>query len=143
MFTTFVGVSADRRQLDKAPSTKTAPASSSSSASSPGPPRQKRNQVARACDWCRVHRIKCDSSTPCRNCQTRGGQCSRNTSNEMRTLSQAVRSVYYDSRHVTDGIDALMKRNRAVAKPGQGAGGPNWAPCRQFGCSQTQKEYPT
>ena len=38
--------------------------------------RRKRNQVVRACDWCRKHRVKCDSHYPCSNCANRGGECS-------------------------------------------------------------------
>ncbi|KAK2793532.1 hypothetical protein FQN52_001118 [Onygenales sp. PD_12] len=37
---------------------------------------RRRNQVARACDWCRLNRVKCDDKQPCQNCQSRGGQCS-------------------------------------------------------------------
>ncbi|KAJ6112042.1 hypothetical protein N7523_008103 [Penicillium sp. IBT 18751x] len=33
------------------------------------PSRRKRAQVARACDWCRLNRIKCDERKPCQNCR--------------------------------------------------------------------------
>ncbi|KAI5926242.1 fungal-specific transcription factor domain-containing protein [Camillea tinctor] len=36
----------------------------------------KRQQVSRACNWCRVNRVKCDNSIPCNNCRTRGRKCS-------------------------------------------------------------------
>ncbi|KAK4152333.1 fungal-specific transcription factor domain-containing protein [Chaetomidium leptoderma] len=42
-------------------------------------PRRKRSQVVRACDWCRKHRVKCDSHYPCSNCANRGGECSNET----------------------------------------------------------------
>ncbi|CAI6331742.1 unnamed protein product [Periconia digitata] len=38
--------------------------------------RPKRQQVLRACVWCRTHRIKCDSSFPCTNCRARNRKCS-------------------------------------------------------------------
>lgn len=55
--------------------------------------RSRRNQVARACDWCRVHRIKCDNNFPCYNCQNRGGQCSNEWTSEVRTLPHAFREI--------------------------------------------------
>ncbi|KAH8698120.1 fungal-specific transcription factor domain-containing protein [Phaeosphaeriaceae sp. PMI808] len=35
----------------------------------------KRAQVARACDFCRTNRIKCDEDLPCTQCRQRGLQC--------------------------------------------------------------------
>lgn len=48
-----------------------------SSANSPVAPssRPKRTTVARACDWCRLNRVKCDDGQPCKNCRTRGVRC--------------------------------------------------------------------
>ena len=60
------------------------------------PPRtrqRKRGQVARACDWCRVHRIKCDSGNPCSNCKNRGGQCSYSGAMKAATLPHAYREI--------------------------------------------------
>lgn len=60
------------------------------------PPRtrqRKRGQVARACDWCRVHRIKCDSDNPCSNCKNRGGQCSNRGAMKAATLPHAYREI--------------------------------------------------
>lgn len=54
---------------------------SSTSTPSLGIPRQvqgrKRQQVSRACDHCRVYRIKCDNETPCTNCRSKDQQCHR------------------------------------------------------------------
>ncbi len=58
-----------------------------------GRPRAKRVQVAQACDWCRVHRVKCDNSRPCQNCVARGALCGKTRSVEVRTLPQAFRCV--------------------------------------------------
>ncbi|KAJ6028193.1 C6 transcription factor [Penicillium herquei] len=60
---------------------------------SPSRPRPKRNQVARACDWCRQNRIKCDDSQPCQNCRTRGIQCSNAKRTDMPTLPAANREI--------------------------------------------------
>ena len=60
------------------------------------PPRtrqRKRGQVARACDWCRVHRIKCDSDNPCLNCKNRGGQCSNSGATKVANLPHAYREI--------------------------------------------------
>ncbi|KAL5363698.1 fungal-specific transcription factor domain-containing protein [Aspergillus floccosus] len=48
-----------------------------SSATSPivSSSRPKRSTVARACDWCRLNRVKCDDGQPCKNCRTRGVRC--------------------------------------------------------------------
>ena len=59
------------------------------------PVRPKRSHVVRACDWCRVHRIKCDNNFPCYNCQNRGGQCSTKGIGEVRTLPHAIRYLSY------------------------------------------------
>ena len=55
--------------------------------------RQKRGQVARACDRCRVHRVKCDSGNPCSNCKNRGGQCSYSGALKATTLPHAYREI--------------------------------------------------
>ena len=51
--------------------------------------RQKRKQVARACDGCRISRIKCDDNSPCSNCKNKGRHCSNNGATRATTLSQA------------------------------------------------------
>ena len=69
------------------------------------PPRtrmKKRGQVARACDWCRVHRIKCDSDNPCWNCKNRGGQCSNNGAMKAATLPHAYREIERLERRVEE-----------------------------------------
>ncbi|KAI0203584.1 hypothetical protein F4808DRAFT_417208 [Astrocystis sublimbata] len=57
------------------------------------PLRPKRQQVARACDSCRMHRIKCDNCVPCKNCVNRGEQCINKSPGERRTLPQAYREI--------------------------------------------------
>lgn len=53
--------------------------------------RPKRKQVARACDWCRLNRIRCDDKQPCSNCRNRGGSCS---SSKPLSLAAANRYVF-------------------------------------------------
>ncbi|KAI2636553.1 fungal-specific transcription factor domain-containing protein [Hypomontagnella submonticulosa] len=104
MFTTFVGTSAAN-----SPRSSRSAESVINSVSPDGPqqprPRQKRSQVTRACDWCRVHRIKCDNNHPCLNCQNRGGQCSNDRTGQVRTLPHAFRE-----------IERLKKRNQELQK---------------------------
>ncbi|KAJ0420220.1 fungal-specific transcription factor domain-containing protein [Aspergillus carlsbadensis] len=54
---------------------------------------KRRSQVARACNWCRVHRLKCDSQYPCANCRKRGGQCNHDRLTRSVTLPQAYREI--------------------------------------------------
>jgi Fungal specific transcription factor domain/Fungal Zn(2)-Cys(6) binuclear cluster domain len=61
--------------------------------SRPSQAHHKRAQVSRACDWCRVHRVKCDNSYPCQNCQSRHGHCDRKEQSKTRTLPSAVREI--------------------------------------------------
>ncbi|KAE8151609.1 fungal-specific transcription factor domain protein [Aspergillus avenaceus] len=86
MFSTFMAISdgnTTNRTSNDFPAQTTTPVSTHS----------KRHQVARACHWCRVHRIKCDSNVPCRNCRRRGSQCTKRKAAEIRTLPQAVREI--------------------------------------------------
>ncbi|KUL91834.1 hypothetical protein ZTR_01036 [Talaromyces verruculosus] len=63
--------------------------------------RQKRNQVARACDECRVRRIKCDNFSPCSNCKTRGSKCTNNA-NRIVSLPHAHQEIETLRRRVED-----------------------------------------
>ncbi|RSL48991.1 hypothetical protein CEP54_012661 [Fusarium duplospermum] len=55
--------------------------------------RRKRKQVSRACDSCRIQRIKCDDTVPCLNCRTRGKQCSNTGTNKPSSLPQAINEI--------------------------------------------------
>jgi hypothetical protein len=57
-------------------------------------PKPKRAQVARACAWCRLNRIRCDSSHPCRNCRKRNQDCRRETRPESLTLPLAQKLAF-------------------------------------------------
>ncbi|KAJ5108439.1 hypothetical protein N7456_005114 [Penicillium angulare] len=78
----------------------------------PSRPRPKRNQVARACDWCRLNRIKCDDSQPCQNCRTRGVQCSNGKRTDVPTLPAANREI----QRLRNTIQALQGQ---LSKAGQ------------------------
>ncbi|GAP92584.2 putative fungal specific transcription factor domain-containing protein [Rosellinia necatrix] len=73
------------------------------------PLRPKRQQVARACDSCRMHRIKCDNNVPCKNCVGRGEQCINKTPGERRTLPQAYREIDRLKQKVKELEDQLEK----------------------------------
>ncbi|KAF5627245.1 transcriptional regulatory [Fusarium tjaetaba] len=64
-----------------------------SASSSPAPARKpKRSQVSKACDSCRLHRVKCDTEYPCQNCSSKGWQCNSTTrQNPGWNLSRAMR----------------------------------------------------
>lgn len=95
MFTTFAGAP------PRSPST---------------PARSKRNQVTRACDWCRVHRIKCDNNFPCYNCQNRGGQCNNKWTSEVRTLPHALREIERLRLRVKELEEQPQKHDRSITK---------------------------
>ncbi|KEY74643.1 hypothetical protein S7711_05072 [Stachybotrys chartarum IBT 7711] len=55
--------------------------------------RPKRNQVRRACDWCRMMRVKCDNDRPCYNCRQSHRECGMSRQNQFRSLTAAVREI--------------------------------------------------
>lgn len=59
----------------------------------PAPRTARRSQVPRACNWCRVHRLKCDSDFPCTNCRRKGGECNSDRLAKPVTLPQACREI--------------------------------------------------
>lgn len=67
----------------------------------PQRPRPKRSQVARACDGCRLRRIKCDNFSPCSNCKTRGSKCTNNTT-QIASLPHAHQEIETLRRQVED-----------------------------------------
>ncbi|KAJ6049709.1 uncharacterized protein N7446_006963 [Penicillium canescens] len=88
----------------------------------PAPPRPKRNQVARACDWCRLNRIKCDDRLPCQNCRSRGGHCSNTKQFETHSLKAANREIHRlrdrlkDFQEQLDKVTEESKRQLEAAK---------------------------
>ncbi|OKL56378.1 hypothetical protein UA08_08191 [Talaromyces atroroseus] len=56
-------------------------------------PKPKRQQVSKACEWCRTFRIKCDSRFPCTNCQAKGRACNVRNTNSTRTFSEALKRI--------------------------------------------------
>ncbi|KAK1753999.1 transcriptional activator protein acu-15 [Echria macrotheca] len=81
----------------------------------PGLPRPKRAQVSRACDWCRVHRVKCDTEQPCQNCRNRGAQCSTSGANEIRNLPHAFREIERLKNRIQELENELSRRNSGVS----------------------------
>ncbi|KAI3317336.1 fungal-specific transcription factor domain-containing protein [Xylariaceae sp. AK1471] len=55
--------------------------------------RPRRNVVRRACDWCKLIRIKCDSHRPCSNCQQAGRECSMTGGKQFRSITEAVKEI--------------------------------------------------
>ncbi|KAF2093978.1 fungal-specific transcription factor domain-containing protein [Rhizodiscina lignyota] len=109
MFTTFSGIPPDESLPQN---------SDLSGSGAKDSPRLKRQQVARACDWCRAHRIKCDASYPCRNCRSKGRECSTTGSHEVRTYSLAIKEIerlknrVEELEHQIDGHCCTIKHSR-------------------------------
>ncbi|KAF4771211.1 hypothetical protein HAV15_012671 [Penicillium sp. str.  len=72
-------------------------------------PRPKRNQVARACDWCRLNRVRCDDKQPCQNCLNRGASCSNTKPQEATSLPAANREMQRLRNKVKDLQDQIAK----------------------------------
>ncbi|KAI0138670.1 fungal-specific transcription factor domain-containing protein [Hypoxylon sp. NC0597] len=117
MFTTFVGIA----PRDVKSSTHLSP-------EIPSPPkrRQKRSQVARACDWCRTHRIKCDNHLPCSNCRKRKGQCSQGEI-EIRTLPHAYRKIEELEKRVRE-LEQELEKERGAKRSAIGLETPHGSP---------------
>lgn len=81
--------------------------------------RRKRAQVARACDWCRVHRIRCDNSHPCSRCIERGGECTVHGKTDTRTISspQAYRTIERLEQRVRE-LEQELEHHRNPTVPG-------------------------
>ncbi|SPJ87824.1 related to transcription activator protein acu-15 [Fusarium torulosum] len=74
--------------------------------------RRKRKQVGRACDGCRLQRIKCDDTIPCVNCRTRGRECSNSNTSLAPTLPQAQDEIDKLKRRVKE-LEAELSRERS------------------------------
>lgn len=55
--------------------------------------RPKRSQVARACESCRVNRIKCNDNQPCNACRDRRVECSNIGKPSLITIPTANKQV--------------------------------------------------
>ncbi|KAI1327410.1 hypothetical protein F5Y16DRAFT_371942 [Xylariaceae sp. FL0255] len=74
--------------------------------------RPKRQQVARACDSCRMHRVKCDNNVPCKNCLSRGETCVNKSASERRTLPQAYREIERLKQTIKD-LEIQLEKERS------------------------------
>ncbi|RDW84202.1 Zn(II)2Cys6 transcription factor [Aspergillus mulundensis] len=79
------------------------------------PATRKRSQVARACNWCRVHRLKCDAEFPCANCRKRGGDCNNDRLNRAATLPEATREIEKLKKRVEELELELQNERKARA----------------------------
>ncbi|KAI0517455.1 fungal-specific transcription factor domain-containing protein [Xylaria bambusicola] len=108
MYTTFQAGAATVAELGQPPEV---PA--------PQKSRRKRAQVARACDWCRVHRIRCDNSHPCSRCIERGGECTVQGKTDIRNISspQAYRTIERLEQRVRE-LEQELESHRNPTLPG-------------------------
>ncbi|KAI5777541.1 fungal-specific transcription factor domain-containing protein, partial [Geopyxis carbonaria] len=93
--------------------------------------RKKRAQVSRACDMCRLHRIKCDNNPECSSCINRGVRCTNSGSKPAYTLSSAIQRIEELeelSKRLKEEL-ALYKKSGAISPANQeaGAGSPSGA----------------
>lgn len=71
--------------------------------------RQRRVQVARACDACRLRRTKCDNGVPCSKCIARGNHCSNSGALKASTLTEASEEIARLKRKVQE-LETNLKR---------------------------------
>ncbi|KAI1334140.1 fungal-specific transcription factor domain-containing protein [Xylariaceae sp. FL0016] len=84
--------------------------------------RPKRSQVRRACDWCKLMRIKCDNYRPCSNCQQADRECAISGDNQFRSIAEAVQEVKRlraQVREFRDNHNALSSSAPEPAPSGQ------------------------
>ncbi|KAF2112872.1 hypothetical protein BDV96DRAFT_145493 [Lophiotrema nucula] len=80
---------------------------------SPSFPRTKRQQVSRACVWCRTYRIKCDTNFPCNNCKVKGRKCSDSKGkDEVRTYPLAIKEIEKLKQRVKE-LESQLKNPNA------------------------------
>ncbi|KAF3389291.1 hypothetical protein F1880_004318 [Penicillium rolfsii] len=75
--------------------------------------RQRRVQVARACDACRLRRTKCDNGVPCSKCIARGNHCSNSGAPKVSTLTEASEEIARLQRKVQD-LEEELKRQASI-----------------------------
>ncbi|KAK2603579.1 hypothetical protein QQS21_004259 [Conoideocrella luteorostrata] len=68
--------------------------------------RRRRSQVARACERCRIHRIKCDTYQPCSNCAKKGEHCS-NDGTHASQKSPALPQIYQEAERLKKRVKKL------------------------------------
>ncbi|KAL4966537.1 Zn(II)2Cys6 transcription factor [Aspergillus stella-maris] len=83
---------------------------------------KRRSQVARACNWCRVHRLKCDSDFPCANCRKRGGECNNDRLGRAATLPEATREIEKLKKRVEELELELQNERARPTGTGSGSG---------------------
>ncbi|KAI3340557.1 hypothetical protein F4824DRAFT_517048 [Ustulina deusta] len=71
----------------------------------------KRRKVARACDSCRLNRIRCEDDRPCENCRTRGEKCTNTMPWEAHSLPAAKREI----ERLQDRLRQLQKQQSAAS----------------------------
>ncbi|KAI1737796.1 hypothetical protein F4680DRAFT_427920 [Xylaria scruposa] len=70
----------------------------------------KRRKVARACDSCRLNRVRCDDNRPCENCRSRGDKCKNSMPWEAHSLPAAKREI----ERLQDRLNQLQKQQSAA-----------------------------
>ncbi|KIW04706.1 uncharacterized protein PV09_04439 [Verruconis gallopava] len=97
--------------------------------------RPKRKQVSRACNWCRLHRAKCDPYVPCRNCQERGERCSKKNNAELQSLPRALREIERLSQQIKE-LESSSE-NLRNAREGSPRGSESSVACEASTAQQT------
>ncbi|TGJ82778.1 hypothetical protein E0Z10_g5962 [Xylaria hypoxylon] len=71
----------------------------------------RRRKVSRACDSCRLNRVKCDDDRPCENCHSRGEKCTIAMPWEAHSLPAAKREI----KRLQDKLRQLQKQQSAAS----------------------------
>ncbi|KAF4975346.1 hypothetical protein FZEAL_7853 [Fusarium zealandicum] len=97
-------------------------------------PRTKRAQVSRACDWCRLTRVKCDSVRPCRNCKQARRECVNSGRDDFKSIAAATREVQSLRVRVQELETRLMTPSTSSQEhPSGRKRSPRWKGVRQDG----------
>ncbi|QPC61772.1 hypothetical protein HYE67_004003 [Fusarium culmorum] len=79
-------------------------------------PRPKRAQVSRACDWCRLTRVKCDSTRPCRNCKQAKRECVNTGRDGFKSVAAATKEVQRLRSQVQELENKLLSPSSSFGK---------------------------
>ncbi|GKU04295.1 transcription factor [Fusarium langsethiae] len=83
-------------------------------------PRPKRAQVSRACDWCRLTRVKCDSTRPCRNCKQAKRECINSGRDDFKSVAAATKEVQRLRAQVQELENKLLSPSTASGRDDTG-----------------------
>ncbi|KAI0377721.1 fungal-specific transcription factor domain-containing protein [Hypomontagnella monticulosa] len=98
-------------------------ASTPTASSHPTQRRPRRPKVARACNYCRQHRVRCDAESPCSRCVANNIECVISYPNQRPVVSPEVVQNNYPSKGESISTSTPSTRSRPPSPDVDGSGG--------------------